>query len=83
MLRQDKRGRQGGVRARHARRPAHPERWQVKEEVLDPVNYPNRLKTCSVQRTPTPDCLAAAFLLSPELLPRDLARFRLHQAKPM
>jgi hypothetical protein len=44
VLRQDKRGRQRGVRARHARRPAHPERWQQEEEVLDPVNYPNRLK---------------------------------------
>jgi hypothetical protein len=43
VLRQDERGREGGVRARHARRPAHPERWQQEEEVLDPVNYPNRL----------------------------------------
>ena len=69
MLRQDKRGREGGVRARHTRRSAHPERWQAEEEVLDPVNYPNRLKPCSAN----PDCLAATSILSSDRLPRDLA----------
>lgn len=82
MLRQDKRGRQGGVRARHARRPAHPERWQEKAQVHDPVNYPNRLKQVLFS-DPDPDCLAAAFLLSPERLSRDLTRSRLQQANSM
>jgi hypothetical protein len=44
VLRQDKRRREGGVRARHTRRPAHPEIRQGQEEVPDPVNCPNRLK---------------------------------------
>lgn len=82
VLRQDKRGRQRGVRARHARRPAHPERWQQEEEVLDPVNYPNRLKHVPFSE-PRPRLPCRRLPSTSERLPRDLARHRFQQANSM
>jgi hypothetical protein len=61
VLRQDQRGRQRGVRARHTLCPDHPEN-QEQEEVPNPVNYPNRPNHVPFQRH---RLLRRRFLLSP------------------